>query len=86
MEGTLRNAEQVAYYLLEEGWFTRELGSVALYRLSHSESLSLELGNETPETLGGTRNIRNDELQLGIDRQTQALESWTQREKNRKTP
>ena len=63
MEGTLRDAEQVAYYILEEGWFTRSLGSVALYRVS--ESLSLELDQETPTILGDSRNLKIDGLQLG---------------------
>lgn len=39
MDRTLRNAEQVAQKLLEENWFTREFGSVALYKVSYCPCL-----------------------------------------------
>ncbi len=52
---------------MEESWFTRELGSVPLYRVSQSQSLSLKLDQETPNTLRDTRVIETDVIQLGSE-------------------
>ena len=55
-----------------ENWFTRSLGSVALYRVS--ESLSLELDQETPRNLGGTRITIIDAPQIGGSEQARMRE------------
>ena len=71
MEGTLRDAEQVAQKLMEESWFNRELGGVPLYRLASSESLSLALDNESPRNLGDTRVIETDVIQPDRERESE---------------
>ena len=60
VEGTLRNAEQVTIYLL------RKAGLLALLEVSLStESLSLELDQETPTILGDSRITIIDAPQIG---------------------
>jgi len=72
VEGSLRNVGQVADELVEERGFLVNLECPSLLSV-HSKALSMELNQETPETLGMPRNIKKDEIPLDTDGGTDKL-------------